>query len=176
MTVPISEQDVRIIDLVLESGRALVIAYNKWDELDDERRRYLEREIEQDLHHVAWAPRVNISAKTGGRHLEKLVPALETALDSWDTRIPTGKFNAFLTELTQEHPHPRARRKAAPPHPVRHAGSEPSADIRAVHDRVPRPPRYRRFIQRRLREIYGFEGGSPIVLNMRVRERRQRTR
>ena len=72
---------------------------------DDERRRYLEREIEQDLHHVQWAPRVNISAKTG-RHLEKLVPALETALESWDTRIPTGKFNAFLTELMQAHPHP----------------------------------------------------------------------
>ena len=49
---PISEQDVRIIDLVLESGRALVLAYNKWDLLDDDRRRYLEREIDQDLHHV----------------------------------------------------------------------------------------------------------------------------
>src|SRR4051812_14016912 len=88
---PISEQDVRIIDLVLESGRALVLAYNKWDLLDDDRRRYLEVEIERDLAHVAWAPRVNISARTG-RHLEKLVPALEVALDSWDTRVPTGKL------------------------------------------------------------------------------------
>lgn len=101
----ISDQDLRIIDLVLESGRALVLAFNKWDLLDDERRRYLDREIEQDLSHVAWAPRVNISARTG-RHLEKLVPAIERALDSWDTRIPTGKFNAFLAELVQEHPHP----------------------------------------------------------------------
>ncbi len=48
-------QDLRIIDLVLESGRALVLAYNKWDLLDDDRRRYLEREIEQDLAHVSWA-------------------------------------------------------------------------------------------------------------------------
>ncbi|MEG0299349.1 MAG: ribosome biogenesis GTPase Der, partial [Aurantimicrobium sp.] len=105
VTEPISEQDVRIIDLVLESGRALVLAFNKWDMLDDDRRRYLEREIEQDLAHVAWAPRVNISARTG-RHMEKLVPALERALESWDTRIPTGKFNAFLAELTAAHPHP----------------------------------------------------------------------
>ena len=81
------------------SGRALVLAFNKWDLIDDERRRYLEREIEQDLAHVSWAPRVNISALTG-RHLEKLVPALTAALDGWDTRIPTGKFNAFLAELT----------------------------------------------------------------------------
>ena len=65
VTEPISEADIRIVDMVLESGRALVLGFNKWDELDDERRRYLEREIEQDLAHVAWAPRVNISAKTG---------------------------------------------------------------------------------------------------------------
>ncbi|MFM8927494.1 MAG: ribosome biogenesis GTPase Der [Rhodoluna sp.] len=98
VTQKISEADIRIVDLALESGRALVLAFNKWDQLDEDRRDYLEREIEQDLAHVAWAPRVNISAKTG-RHLEKLVPALEVALASWDTRIPTGKLNAFISEL-----------------------------------------------------------------------------
>ena len=167
---PISEQDVRIIDLVLESGRALVLAYNKWDLLDDERRRYLEREIEQDLAHVAWAPRVNISARTG-RHLEKLVPALETALESWDTRIPTGKFNAFLAELTQEHPHPVRGGKQPRILFGTQASSRPPTFVLFTTGFL--DPRYRRFIQRRLREIYGFEG-SPIIVNMRVRERRQR--
>src|SRR5699024_9200969 len=56
---PIAEQDLRIISQVVESGRSLVIAYNKWDLLDEERRFYLEREIERDLQQVAWAPRVN---------------------------------------------------------------------------------------------------------------------
>jgi GTP-binding protein len=134
VTEPVSVQDLKIIDLVLESGRALVLAYNKWDLLDDERRIYLEREIERDLAHVEWAPRVNMSAKTG-RHLEKLVPALETALESWDTRIPTGKFNALLAELTSA---PGSRWQAAA-HPVRNAGNQSSADVRAVHHRVPRP-------------------------------------
>lgn len=170
VTEPISEQDVRIIDLVLESGRALVIAYNKWDLLDDDRRRYLEREIEQDLHHVAWAPRVNISARTG-RHLEKLVPALETALASWDTRIPTGKFNAFLTELTQEHPHPVRGGKQPRILFGTQASTRPPTFVLFTTGFL--DPGYRRFIQRRLREIYGF-AGTPIVLNMRVRERRQR--
>ncbi len=170
VSAPISEQDVRIIDLVLESGRALVLAFNKWDLLDDERRRYLEREIEQDLAHVSWAPRVNISARTG-RHLEKLVPALETALESWDTRIPTAKFNAFVAELVQEHPHPLR------------GGKQPRILFGTqVQNRPPTfvlfttgflDPGYRRFIQRRLRERYGFEG-TPIVLNMRIREKRQR--
>ncbi|MWB99895.1 ribosome biogenesis GTPase Der [Agromyces seonyuensis] len=167
---PISEQDVRIIELVLESGRALVLAYNKWDLLDDDRRRYLEREIELDLAHVAWAPRVNISARTG-RHLEKLVPALETALDSWDTRIPTGKFNAFLTELTQEHPHPVRGGKQPRILFGTQAATRPPTFVLFTTGFL--DPGYRRFIQRRLREIYGFEG-SPIVVNMRVREKRDR--
>ncbi|MEY4985537.1 MAG: hypothetical protein RLZZ359_423 [Actinomycetota bacterium] len=171
VTQPISEADIRIVDMALESGRALVLAFNKWDELDDDRRRYLEREIEQDLAHVDWAPRVNISAKTG-RHLEKLVPALEVALDSWDTRIATGKLNAFIQELTME-----------TPHPVR-GGKQPR--ILFATQASSRPPKfvlfttgfldqgYRRFIIRRLRETFGFEG-TPIELGMRVREKRKRT-
>ncbi|MGN6326315.1 ribosome biogenesis GTPase Der [Pseudolysinimonas sp.] len=170
VTAPISEQDVRIIDLVLESGRALVLAYNKWDLLDDDRRRYLEREIEQDLAHVSWAPRVNISARTG-RHLEKLVPALELALESWDTRIPTGKFNALLAELVAEHPHPvRGGRQPRILFGTQ-ASTRPPTFVLFTTGFL--DPGYRRFITRRLREVYGFEG-TPIIVNMRVREKRKR--
>jgi GTPase len=170
VTEPISVQDLKIVDLVLESGRALVLAFNKWDLLDDERRRYLEREIEQDLSHVAWAPRVNISAKTG-RHMEKLVPALETALASWDTRIATGKFNALLAEITAEHPHPvRGGRQPRILFGTQ-AATRPPTFVLFTTGFL--DPQYRRFITRRLREIFGFEG-SPINVNMRVRERRKR--
>jgi GTP-binding protein len=170
VTEPISVQDLKIIDLVLESGRALVIAYNKWDLLDDERRIMLEREIERDLSHVTWAPRVNISAKTG-RHMEKLVPALELALKSWDTRIPTGKFNALLAELVAEHPHPLRGGKQPRILFGTQAASRPPTFVLFTTGFL--DPQYRRFITRRLREIFGFEG-SPINVNMRVREKRQR--
>jgi len=170
VTDTISVQDLKIIDLVLESGRALVLAFNKWDLLDDERRRYLEREIEQDLSHVSWAPRVNISAKTG-RHMEKLVPALELALRSWDTRIPTGKFNALLAELTAEHPHPVRGGKQPRILFGTQAASRPPTFVLFTTGFL--DPQYRRFITRRLREIFGFEG-SPINVNMRVREKRKR--
>lgn len=169
---PISEQDVRIVDMVLESGRALVLAFNKWDLLDDDRRRYLEREIEQDLAHVAWAPRVNISAETG-RHLEKLVPALDTALNSWDQRVPTGALNQFLTELTQANPHPVRGGKQPRILYATQAGTRPPTFV--LFTTAFLDPQYRRFIQRRLREDFGFEG-SPIRVNMRVRERRERKR
>lgn len=166
----LSEQDTRVISMAVDSGRAVVIAYNKWDLVDEERRYYLEREIEQDLVQVQWAPRVNVSALTG-RRVDKLVPALDQALDSWDTRIPTGRLNAFLGELVAAHPHP-----------VR-GGKQPR--ILFATQPSTRPPRfvifasgflepgYRRFIERRLRETFGF-GGSPIQLSIRVRERRRR--
>jgi len=166
----ISEADVRIVQLALDSGRAIVLAFNKWDVLDDERRIYLEKEIDSDLAHVDWAPRVNLSALTG-RHLEKLVPALEVALESWDKRIPTGKLNAFLSEL-----------QASNPHPIR-GGKQPR--ILFGTQAASRPPKfvlfttgfieagYRRFIIRKLRETYGFEG-SPIEIGVRVREKRKR--
>ncbi len=172
----ISVQDLNIIDMVLESGRALVLAFNKWDRLSDDdmensdRRRYLEREIEQDLAHVAWAPRVNISAKTG-RHLDKLVPALEQALENWDRRIPTGKFNAFITELVAAHPHPLRGGKQPRILFGTQASTRPPTFVLFTTGFL--DPGYRRSVQRRLRELYEFEG-TPIVINMRVRERRQR--
>ncbi|GAB3216300.1 ribosome biogenesis GTPase Der [Kineococcus gypseus] len=167
---PLTEQDIRIVSTVVESGRALVIGYNKWDLTDEERRHYLEREIEKELVQVPWAPRVNVSALTG-RHVDRLVPALDTALESWDTRIPTGRLNSFLGQVV-----------SAQPHPVR-GGKQPR--ILFATQVSTRPPRfvvfasgfleagYRRFLERRLREEFGFTG-SPIELSVRVREKRKR--
>ena len=114
---------------------------------------------------------MNISAKTG-RHLEKLVPALELALESWDTRIPTGKFNAFLAELTAEHPHPVRGGKQPRVLFGTQASSRPPTFVLFTTGFL--DPGYRRYITRRLREIYGFEG-TPVNVNMRVREKRKRT-
>jgi GTP-binding protein len=167
---PLTEQDTRVIQMVIDAGRALVVAYNKWDLVDDERRRYLEREFEVDLVQVQWAPRVNISAQTK-RHVDKLVPALDRALESWETRVPTGRLNGMLAEIVAAHPHP-----------VR-GGKQPR--ILFGTQASTRPPRfvlftsgfleagYRRFIERRLRETFGFEG-TPIELSVRAREKRRR--
>ena len=167
-SAPLTEQDLRIITMVIEAGRALVIAYNKWDLTDEERRHYLEREIERQLNQARWAPRVNISAATG-RHVEKLVPAIEQALASWQQRVPTGQLNVFLNQLV-----------AATPPPMR-GGRQPRI-LFATQAGI-KPPHfvlfttgfleetYRRFIERRLREEFGFEG-TPIKVSMRLREKR----
>lgn len=166
----LSEQDVRIINMVIESGRALVLACNKWDLVDEDRQYYLERELERDLVQVPWAPRVNISAKTK-RHVERLTPAIERALEGWETRISTGKLNQFFSELTQAHPHPL--RGGKQPRILFAAQVSVGPPSFALFTTGFLEPGYRRFIERRLREEFGFVG-TPIRLIMRVREKRSR--
>nr|BEK69065.1 ribosome biogenesis GTPase Der [Kitasatospora purpeofusca] len=166
----LAEQDTRIITMAVEAGRAVVIAYNKWDQLDEERRYYLEREIERDLVQVQWAPRVNVSAKTG-RHMEKLVPAIETALQGWETRIPTARLNAFLGELVAAHPHPIRGGKQPRVLFGTQAGTRPPRFVLFASGFL--EAGYRRFIERRLREEFGFVG-TPISISVRVREKRSR--
>lgn len=168
-SIPLTEQDQRVLTMVIEAGRALVLVFNKWDLVDEDRRYVLEREIDRDLARVAWAQRVNISAKTG-RAVQKLVPALENALASWDTRISTGQLNNWLKEVI-----------AATPPPAR-GGRAPR--VLFATQATARPPTfvlfttgfleagYRRFLERRLRETFGFEG-SPIRINVRMREKRK---
>jgi GTPase len=166
----LAEQDTRIISMAVEAGRAVVIAYNKWDLMDEERRYYLEREIERDLVQVQWAPRVNVSARTG-RHMEKLVPAIETALAGWETRVPTGRLNAFLGELVAAHPHPIRGGKQPRILFGTQAGTKPPRFVLFASGFL--EAGYRRFIERRLREEFGFEG-TPIQVSVRVREKRGR--
>jgi GTP-binding protein len=166
----ISVQDQRIITMAVEAGRALVVAYNKWDTLDEERRYYLEREIETELAQIAWAPRVNVSALTG-RHMEKLVPAIETAIEGWETRIPTGRLNAFLGEIVASHPHPVRGGKQPRILFGTQAGTKPPRFVLFSSGFLEHG--YRRFVERRLREEFGFEG-TPIHISVRVREKRGR--
>ena len=165
---PLAEQDLRVLSMVEEAGRALVIALNKADLVDAERREQINSELERELVRVPWAKTVNISALTG-RGVQRLAPALRTALESWDKRIPTGRLNAWLGEVI-----------AASPPPVR-GGRQPK--VRFATQATNRPPTfvlfttgfleagYRRFLERRLREQFGFDG-SPVRINVRVREKR----
>jgi len=166
----ISEQDVRILQTVRDAGRALVIAFNKWDLVDEERRHYLEREVELELVQVRWAPRINVTARTGW-HVDRLVPALDKALEGWETRVSTGALNSFLGRLVAEHPHPVRSGKQ----PKILFGTQPSVapPTFALFTSGRLDAAYERFIERRLREEFGF-AGTPIVLNQRVRERRKR--
>src|SRR5687767_8098277 len=167
---PLTEQDTRIISSVAETGRALVIAFNKWDLVDDERRYYLEREIDRELVQVPWAPRINVAAKTGW-HVDRLVRALDSALEGWETRIGTGALNAFLGRLVAEHPHPVRGGKQAKILFGTQASVAPPTFILFTSGKL--EASYLRFIERRLREEFGFVG-SPIHIQQRPRQKRRR--
>jgi GTP-binding protein len=167
---PISEQDQRVISMVVDAGRALVIAFNKWDLVDEDRRFAIAKEIDRELARVQWAPQLNVSALTG-RSTDKIAKHLHQALEGWETRIPTAKLNAWIADLV-----------AQTPPPVR-GGKQPKV-LFATQAAI-RPPRfvlftsgfleagYRRFIERRLREDFGF-AGTPIEVAVKVREKQKK--
>ena len=163
----LTEQDIRIVSMAEEAGKAIVVVMNKWDLVDEERQLILDKEIDRQLERYPWAQRVNLSAKTGW-HRDRLAPALRTALSSWEKRIPTAKLNAFLGELV-----------GANPPPVR-SGKQPK--IKFATQAGTCPPKfvifatgflenaYRRFIERRLREDFGFIG-TPVEVAVKLKDR-----
>jgi GTP-binding protein len=166
----IAEQDLRIVETVRESGRALVIAFNKWDLVDEERRYYLDREVERDLVQVQWAPRINVTARTGW-HVDRLVPALDAALAGWETRVSTGSLNSFLGRLVAEHPHPVRGGKQPKILFGTQASTAPPTFVLFTSGKL--DAGYLRYVERRLREEYGFVG-TPVHLQQRPREKRSR--
>ena len=169
-SVPIAEQDLKVMSQAVDAGRAIVLVFNKWDLMDEFSRQRMERLWKTEFDRVTWAERVNLSAKTGW-HTNRLARAMRTALDSWDKRIPTGKLNAFLGRIQSAHPHPLRGGK--------------QARILFATQASTRPPRfvifatgflehgYRRFIERSLREEFGFEG-TPIQISVKVRDKKKR--
>jgi GTPase len=167
---PISEQDQRILTMVVESGRALVIAFNKWDLVDADRRYYLDKEIERELRRIQWALRVNISARTG-RAVDRLAPALRTALASWEQRVSTGQLNQWLTALVQATPHPIRGGRAPRVLFATQAGTSPPKFV--LFTTGPLDAGYVRFVERRLREEFPFTG-TPIHITVKPRKKQGR--
>ena len=165
----ISEQDQRVITQVVEAGRALVIAINKWDTLDEDRHDQLEKEIERDLARVKWASRVNISATTG-RGVNKLADHLRAALavvgdPGADRGAEHVRAGAGAGDAAAGPRRPRAEDQ------VRDPGRHPAAAVRGLLHRFPGG---------RLPAVPGAQAaraasastGTPIEVSVKVREGR----
>ena len=166
-SVPISEQDLRIITMVEEAGKAMVIVMNKWDLVDEDRRTQLDKEVERHLDQVEWAQIVNVAAKTGW-HRDRLAPALRTSIDSWERRVPTSKLNSFLGALIGATPPPVRGGKQPRVYYATQAGIAPPKFVVFSSGWI--EASYRRFIERRLREEFKVPG-TPVQVAIRVKER-----
>jgi GTP-binding protein len=163
----ITEQDIRIVSMAEEAGKPLVLVMNKWDLVDQDRQESLNREIDRQLHRYPWVQRVNLSAKSGW-HKDRLAPAMRTALASWQMRIPTAKLNSFLGELVGSNPPPVRGGKQPKIKFATQAGVCPPKFVVFTSDFL--EPSYRRFIENKLRDQFGFLG-SPIDVVAKIKER-----
>jgi GTP-binding protein len=144
-----------------------VLVLNKWDLVDEERREMIDRERDRLLGHIRFAPVVRTSA-VSGRGVQRLLPAIDAVLEQWHRRIPTAVLNEWLADAVEATAPPMVNHR-----PVRLryatqvAAGPPTFRVFATGDV---PPGYRRYLVRRLRERFGFEG-TPLDLSIRVRPR-----
>lgn len=171
-TEGVSKQDARLASLISSRGRACILLMNKWDEVkkDPERNAgVVTDEIRQSLPHLTWAPVLFISALTG-KGCHRILDRISDAFESFDSRISTSKLNQFLEMTVGANPPPQKHH-----HPVRlnymtQARVRPPTFIIWTNspDAVKAP--YRRFLENRLRQSYGFEG-SPVRIWIRKKRK-----
>ena len=167
----VTSHDQRIAEAIVEHGRACVIALNKWDStprdaVDKER---LERDAGERLRWLPWAPRVRTSALTG-RGIDKLLPALSTAIDSHRRRIPTPEVNRLVRDAQAARPHPRTRGKAVRILYAVQAQTAPPTFVTFANSLLER--NYLRYLERTIRSVDPFTG-SPVKVLARLRTRAQ---
>lgn len=167
---PVSEQDQRVLSMILDAGKALVLVFNKWDLMEEDRRWELEREIDLQLAHIPWVKRINISAKTG-RALQRLEPYMLEALESWDKRVTTGQLNNWLRATIAQNTPPMKGGRVPRVLFATQASTQPPTIVLFTTGFL--DAGYRRYLERKFRESFGFEG-SPVKIAVRVRERRSK--
>ena len=166
----LTSQDAHVAGYVVEEGKGLVIAVNKWDLVADKTDRTFDQYVEwirNEVPFLDFAPILSISAKTG----QRVGRVLEAAIDIWGERrkrIATGALNRMLMAATERTPPPPVRGRRPRLFYATQAAVAPptfvffASDASAVHFS------YRRYLENRLRETFGFDG-TPIKLVFRDR-------
>jgi GTP-binding protein len=163
----ITEQDLRILTMAEEAGRAIVLCMNKWDLVDEDQLSNIERQIDRLLERYTWVIRANVSAKTGW-HKDRLAPALAKARENWQKRINTAKLNGFLGEIVAGNPPPIRGGKQAKIKFATQAGTMPPKFVIFSTEFLENS--YRKFIENQLRAEFGFES-TPIEVAVKVSSR-----
>ncbi|MDR2538364.1 MAG: ribosome biogenesis GTPase Der [Bifidobacteriaceae bacterium] len=167
-TQPISDQDLQIVYQVVEQGKSLVILLNKYDLLDDYQKQLLKTEVETRLDNLDWIPLLRVSALTGW-HVGKIFDQVLEVLTNWNQRISTHQLNVFLEKLVAAHPHPIRGGKQPKIRYATQAATKPPKIL--LFTTAALAPTYLRFIERKIRETFGFRG-SPIRLVPKVKVKR----
>ena len=159
--------DLAIAGTVWELGRAAVVAINKWDLLDEDLREELERSWERLDQLLAGPERVNVSALTG-RAVEKLFPAIDRTLVSYNTELTTGEVNRFFEQALIRNKPPHDKGRSWKVYYATQVGTAPPTFMLFANRTLPRSHTYRRYLENRLRAELALPG-VPIRLVIRKR-------
>lgn len=162
---PIGEQEQRLARQILDAGKGIVLVLNKWDLVDEDRQEWLDRERDRLLNFIAFAPVIRTSARTG-RAVDRLWPVIDRVLEETHRRIATAQLNTWLGDAVAATPPPGASGKTVRIRYITQVGVAPPT-FRLFTTGV-LTPGYLRYLERRLREAFGFEG-APLHLGIRVR-------
>ena len=168
---PLERQDLAIAGTVLQEGRALVIALNKWDNVINQPAvlKELKARMEESLQQVKKIPVIPISAKHGSG-LHKMMDEVFRMYGLWNKRVPTHKLNTFLDELKQAHPTPLAKNgHRVPMKYMTQVGIRPPTFVIFTSNPDCLPDSYMRYVSNGLRSAFGIEG-IPIRIHLRKRE------
>jgi GTP-binding protein len=167
-----AEQDAKVMGLAVDRGRAVVLALNKWDLLEglSDRKREAADKIRDVLSFAPWAQVVRISALTGAG-LSKLLEAVDAARAEFGKRVATGELNRLFEDIVEHHPPPLRKGRPVKLFYAAQAGVDPPTFI--VHCSYPETLHfsYKRYVQNRIRETFGFDG-TPVRVFFRKRKRR----
>jgi GTP-binding protein len=166
-TVMLERQDLTIARRVVEEGRALVIAANKWDLIDDPAAalELLNDRIERSLPQIKGVPTVTVSALTGANK-DRLMRAAFRAYEVWNRRVPTGELNRWLADLTERHPPPAVRGRALRLRYMTQTKARPPTFVLFASRPDAVPDSYLRYVENGLRRDFGLEG-TPIRISLR---------
>jgi GTP-binding protein len=164
---PLEKQDLTIANLVVDQGRTLIIALNKWDAVEDRKQvmEDLNDRLEKSLPQVRGIPIVQISALTGSR-LDTLMPSVFAAYGVWNSRVPTGQLNRWLADATERHQPPLVRARRVKLRYITQAKARPPTFVIFAGRPEALPDSYSRYLINDLRDSFDLPG-TPIRLLMR---------
>ena len=160
--VPFEKQDLQIADLVVEEGRALVIALNKWDKVENKASslREIQSKLDESLPQVKGMPMIAVSALRR-QNLDRLIRAAITAYRLWNKRVPTSGLNRWLEEALARHPPPAPGGRRIKIRYMTQSNARPPTFVLFTSNAKDLPDSYMRYLVNGLRETFGF-AGTPI--------------
>lgn len=171
----ISDQDKKISSIITDAGKGLIVAINKWDLIEDKKANTInqfEKQLAVDIPFLSFAPKIFISAVTKQR-LDQIFVESMNVYAQWTKRVSTGLLNKVINEAYALNPPTSFKGKRLKIYYTTQAKSEPPTFILFVNNEELLKDSYKRYIENKLREAFGFFG-TPIRISVRQRGEKKR--